>query len=72
MPNDIQIQQAVIAELEKEPKVPSGCVGVEVHHGVVKLAGHSIDKIVQQQAELAAGRVDGVTTIYLDLGSAVR
>jgi osmotically-inducible protein OsmY len=72
MKNDIQIQQEVIAQLEHDDKVPSGSVGVEVHHGVVKLAGPAIDPAIKQNAELAARRVDGVRNIVLDMGVAPR
>jgi osmotically-inducible protein OsmY len=68
MKNDIQIQQEVIAQLEHDHKVPAGSVGVEVHHGVVKLAGRANDPTTQQNAELAARRVDGVKSIFVDMG----
>jgi len=67
MKNDIQIQQEVLAELEHNDKVPTGSVGVEVHHGVVKLAGPASDSTIKQNAELAARRVDGVTKVVLDM-----
>jgi osmotically-inducible protein OsmY len=68
MKNDMQIQQEVLAELEHDSKVPTGSVGVEVHHGVVKLAGSAVDPTIKQSAELAARRVDGVTNIVVDMG----
>jgi osmotically-inducible protein OsmY len=69
MKNDTQIQQEVIAELDRDEKVPSGAIGVEVHHGVVKLAGRINDTATEKSAELDARRVDGVTNIILDMGS---
>jgi osmotically-inducible protein OsmY len=72
MKNDIQLQQEVLAELEHNDKVPSGSVGVEVHHGVVKLAGPASDSTVKQNAELAARRVDGVTKVVLDMDGSPR
>ena len=72
MKNDIQIQQEVIAQLAHDDKVPSGSVGVEVHHGVVKLAGPANDPTIKQNAELAARRVAGVRTIIVDMGAAHR
>ena len=69
MPNDMLIQQAVLTEIDHDPVVPDGSVGVEVHHGVVKLAGHESDTRIKEHAELAARRVEGVTHIVLDLGS---
>ena len=72
MKNDIQIQQEVVAELNHDGNVPTGSVGVEVHHGVVKLAGTASDSTIKENAELAARRVDGVTKIVLDMGSGQR
>lgn len=39
MKNDTQIQREVLAELDRDDNVPAGAIGVEVHCGVVKLAG---------------------------------
>ena len=44
MTNDMQIQHNVLAELGQEQTVVTGMIGVEVHHGVVKLAGHVNDQ----------------------------
>jgi osmotically-inducible protein OsmY len=68
MNNDTQIQQDVIAELDRDENVPAGAIGVEVHHGVVKLAGSINDPATTKSAELDARRVDGVTKIVLDMG----
>ena len=68
MKNDTQIQQEVVAELERDENVPAGAVGVEVHHGVVKLAGRINDDTTKKSAVLDARRVDGVTGIILDMG----
>jgi osmotically-inducible protein OsmY len=67
MKNDILIQQEVLAELNHDAKVPNGSVGVEVHHGVVKLAGPASDTTLKENAELAARRVDGVTKVVVDM-----
>jgi osmotically-inducible protein OsmY len=67
MKNDRQIQDDVLVEIEHEPNVPTGSVGVEVHHGVVKLAGRVNDAAMKESAELAARRVDGVSNIVLDM-----
>jgi osmotically-inducible protein OsmY len=72
MKNDTQIQQEVLAELERDENVPDGAVGVEVHHGVVKLAGRITDATTKKSAELDARRVDGVTGIVLDMGAVER
>ncbi|HXI47415.1 MAG TPA: BON domain-containing protein [Steroidobacteraceae bacterium] len=68
MKHDTQIQQEVIAELDRDENVPAGAVGVEVHHGVVKLAGRINDDTTKKSAVLDARRVDGVTGIILDMG----
>jgi osmotically-inducible protein OsmY len=68
MKNDIQIQQEVLAELERDQNLPPESVGVEVHHGIVKLAGRSNDADMKKSAELAARRVSGVRSIVLDMG----
>jgi osmotically-inducible protein OsmY len=67
MKNDRQIQQEVLAELNHDGTVPAGSIGVEVHHGVVKLAGRTTDSAVKENAELAARRVQGVTGVVLDM-----
>ena len=67
MKSDTQIRHDVLAELGQEQNVITGTIGVEVHHGVVKLAGRvSVDGIVRS-AERAARRVDDVTTVVMDI-----
>jgi osmotically-inducible protein OsmY len=70
MKNDILLQQEVVAELERDHNVPTGSVGVEVHHGVVKLASSSASPSVKQSAEVAARRVQGISQVVLDMGVA--
>jgi osmotically-inducible protein OsmY len=67
MTNDIQIQHDVVAQLGQEKNVITGTIGVEVHHGVVKLAGHVSDQAIMKSAQRAAHRVDGVTTVVMDI-----
>ena len=67
MTNDIQIQHDVLAQLGQEQNVITGTIGVEVHHGVVKLAGHVSDQAIMKSAERAAHRVDDVTTVVMDI-----
>jgi osmotically-inducible protein OsmY len=67
MKNDVQIQRDVLAKLDREPNVIAGTIGVEVHHGVVKLAGRVSDSAVRKNAERAASGVDGVTTVVMDI-----
>ena len=68
MKNDTQIQQDVLAELEQDESLPADSIGVEVHHGVVKLAGRINDTETKQRAVRDARRVDGVRSIVLDMG----
>jgi osmotically-inducible protein OsmY len=67
MKNDVQIQQEVVAELDREQNITAGTIGVEVHHGVVKLAGHVGDDATRENSEVAAQRVDGVTNVLMDI-----
>jgi osmotically-inducible protein OsmY len=67
MNNDVQIQHDVVAELDREQNVIAGTIGVEVHHGVVKLAGRVSDPAIKKSAELAARRVDDVKTVVMDV-----
>lgn len=68
MKHDTQIQQEVIAELDRDENVPAGAVGVEVHHGVVKLSSRINDDTTKKSAVVDARRVAGVTGIILDMG----
>jgi osmotically-inducible protein OsmY len=65
--NDMQIRRDVLAQLDREPNVVAGTIGVEVHHGVVKLAGRVSDSATRKNAELAVSAVDGVTTVVMDI-----
>jgi len=67
MKNDVEIQQEVVAELDREQNVTPGTIGVEVHHGVVKLAGRVNNKAISKTSELAAHRVDGVRSVIVDI-----
>ncbi len=67
MKNDVQIQHDVLAALDREQDVVSGTIGVEVHHGVVKLAGRVSDSAIRKNAEFAASGVDGVRTVVTDI-----
>ena len=67
MKNDVQIQKEVVAELDREQSITTGTVGVEVHHGVVKLAGQVGDDTTREDSEVAAHRVDGVTSVVMDV-----
>jgi osmotically-inducible protein OsmY len=67
MTNDLQIQHDVLAALDQEQNVTAGTIGVEVHHGVVKLAGRVDDHAIKEGAERAALRVDNVTAVFMDV-----
>ena len=68
MKNDTQIQQEVLAEIEGDQTLKAGSIGVEVHHGVVKLASRIDDADTKKRAAQNARRVDGVTGVILDMG----
>jgi len=70
MANDMQIRHDVMTALDREPNIIAGTIGVEVHHGVVKLAGHVSDDAIKADAERAAVRVDDVRAIVMDIGVA--
>jgi osmotically-inducible protein OsmY len=65
--NDVQIQQEVVAELDREQNIVAGTIGVEVHHGVVKLAGRVEDDSIRDDSEVAAHRVNGVMSVIMDV-----
>jgi osmotically-inducible protein OsmY len=67
MKNDRQIQQEVLAELNRDRKIMKDTIGVEVHQGVVKLAGRVDDPAIKRYAELAARRVADVTSVVMDI-----
>jgi osmotically-inducible protein OsmY len=67
MKNDMQIQQDVLAELSHQGNVMSDAIGVEVHHGVVKLAGSVSDAETKKTAEMAASGIEGVSTVVMDI-----
>jgi osmotically-inducible protein OsmY len=70
MKTDLEIQKGVADALARENLFPPGALGVEVHHGVVRLAGNIPDKSVLQASTAVAKRVDGVTQIVLDVAHA--
>jgi osmotically-inducible protein OsmY len=69
MKNDTQIQQAVLTEIEHDESLEAGSIGVEVHHGVVKLAARNGDAETKRRAIENVRRVEGVTGIVLDMGT---
>ena len=67
MKNDLLIQQDVVAALDQESTINPGSIGVEVHHGVVKLAGRVSADAIREQSLRAAQRVPGVTNVIMDV-----
>ena len=67
MKNDIQLQHDVLAQLVRECRLSDDVIGVEVHHGVVKLAGYVRDYASLQKVEFIARHVEGVTTVVMDI-----
>lgn len=67
MKNDIQLQHDVLAQLGRECGLGDDAIGVEVHHGVVRLAGGVRDYATLQKVEFAARHVEGVTTVVMDI-----
>jgi osmotically-inducible protein OsmY len=65
--NDIQLQHDVLAKLERECGLGDHDIGVEVHHGFVKLAGRVRDCATMQRVECAARHVEGVVTVLMDI-----
>ena len=70
MKTDLEIQKDVATALARENAVPPGALGVEVHHGVVRLAGEVSDESVLAASTDVARRVDGVTDVVLDVAHA--
>ena len=63
MTQDTQLQQAVLAELEWEPSITAGHIGVAAANGVVTLTGHVANFVEKKAAETAARRVKGVKAV---------
>lgn len=63
MPDDIALQTAVLAELNWDPSVPAGQIGVTAKDGVITLSGETNSYYGKHAAETAAGRIQGVTAI---------
>jgi osmotically-inducible protein OsmY len=67
MKNDATLQQDVISALAIDPALTPDAVGVEVHHGFVKLAGRVHSLVHRMNAEKIASRVQGVKGVNLDI-----
>lgn len=64
---DSQLQQAVLAELNWEPSIDAGHIGVTAKDGVVTLSGHAESYAIKQAAEMAACRVKGVKGVVEEI-----
>jgi osmotically-inducible protein OsmY len=60
MSHDSQLQNAVLAELNWDPRVPAGHIGVSAIDGIVTLTGHTETYAEKHAAETATSRVKGV------------
>ncbi|HWG09907.1 MAG TPA: BON domain-containing protein [Rhodanobacteraceae bacterium] len=67
MKTDKDLQQDVIDELDWDPTIEAERIGVEVHDGVVTLAGHVTSYAQKWRAEEAAQRVQGVKGVIAEL-----
>jgi osmotically-inducible protein OsmY len=67
MKNDVLLQKCVAERLERDHGLNPELIGVEVHHGVVKLAGFLRSEAAREEARRAAQRVEGVLNVVLDI-----
>jgi osmotically-inducible protein OsmY len=70
--DDKELQQAVIDELDWEPSVDAGHIGVTASNGVVTLSGHVPTYWEKRAAEEAAQRVKGVKAIVEEIDVQLR
>lgn len=64
---DTAIRDNVIAELDFDPSIDEGAIGVAVQNGVVTLTGHVPSYAQKVAAEKAAQRVKGVRAVAVDV-----
>lgn len=67
MEADIAIRDNVIAELDFDPSIDEGAIGVAVQDGVVTLSGHVPSYAQKIAAERAARRITGVRALAIDI-----
>jgi osmotically-inducible protein OsmY len=67
MTNDSELKQAVLAELNWEPRIVAAHIGVTANGGVITLSGHVENYAAKSAAEAAAGRVKGVKAVAEEL-----
>ena len=70
MKSDTQLRTDVLAELDWDPAIKAGAVGVTAKEGVVTLTGHlgsHAEKVALYAVRNAAWSVPGVTSVENDL-----
>jgi osmotically-inducible protein OsmY len=67
MKTDKQLKQDVERELDWDPAVDPSGIGVEVHNGIVTLAGHLASYSEKLAAEKAVQRVSGSKAVVIEL-----
>lgn len=64
---DIQLRDAVLDQLDKDPKVTSTEIGVGASHGVITLTGYVHRDVERREAERVARKVAGVLDVANDI-----
>ncbi len=64
---DIQLRNAVLDQLDKDPTVTSTEIGVGASHGVITLTGYVHTDVERREAERVARKVAGVLDIANDI-----
>lgn len=64
---DTDLQKHVLAEINWDPRVEAGHIGVAVQEGVATLSGHVANYVERHAAERAAERVKGVVVVANEL-----
>jgi osmotically-inducible protein OsmY len=67
MNSDHQLQKRVLEELDFDPEIESGHIGVAVRDRIVTLSGHVPSFAEKRAAEIVAGKVPGVRAVIVDL-----
>ena len=67
MSHDARLQKAVLAELNWDPSVPAGHIGVTANNGVVTLKGEVKTAKEKEQAERVSAGVNGVRSVVNEL-----
>ena len=65
--DDVQVRDAVVQELDWDPRVDASAIGVAARHGAVTLTGYIDTYAGKLAAERAAKRVKGVRAVANDM-----